>query len=64
MKIKNYESDHTRFMREFLQSNPQLVEKQKRYRATWWDRPQDLRERNTLDEAKVPHEGYAYYHNP
>ena len=64
MKLRNYESETTRFIREFLERNPQVVEKQKRNRATWWDRPQDLAEQDKLDEANVPQKGYVYYSNP
>jgi hypothetical protein len=42
MKKTGYESELTRFMREFLDKNPQVTEKQKQARATWWDKPQDL----------------------
>lgn len=64
MKIVNYESDVTRFLQAFLENNPQVVEKQKRYRATWWDRPQDLAERTRLEQAEVAQKGYVYYGNP
>ncbi len=33
----DYESDHTRFMREFLQRHPEEVESQRQGRAAWWD---------------------------
>jgi hypothetical protein len=62
MKLRNYESETTRFIREFLEQNPQVVEKQKSNRATWWDCPQNLEERNKLETAKVPQKGYVYYH--
>lgn len=64
MKITNYESEATRFIKDFLDSNPQVVEKQKRNRTTWWDRPQSIEERARLDEAEVPQTGYVYYNNP
>jgi len=61
MKLRNYESEATQFIREFLQRYPEVVDKQKRNRATWWDRPQNLAERKKLDDAKVPQKGYVYY---
>jgi hypothetical protein len=64
VKLTNYESEATQFIKEFLERNPEVVEKQKRHRATWWDRPQSLEERSRLEQAKVPHDGYVYYHNP
>lgn len=64
MKLKGYESDTTKFIREFLDRNPQVQEKQKKARATWWDRPQDLDEREREEESEVPQKGYVYYNNP
>ena len=63
-KLVNYQSEITHFLREFLEKNPQVVEKQKRHRATWWDRPQDAAERAGLDEATVKQPGYVYYDHP
>ncbi len=59
-----YESDITKFIRELLERNPQIVEKQKSARATWWDKPQDLDTRLRQDESKVPQTGYQYYDKP
>jgi hypothetical protein len=64
LKIIGYESEATRFIKDFLQKNPEVVEKQKRHRATWWDRPQTLEERSEVEQAQVPANGYSYYHNP
>jgi hypothetical protein len=36
----SYESEHTRFMREWLQQHPEQQEVQKTGRALWWDKPQ------------------------
>ena len=33
-----YESDITKFMREFLRKHPEEVESQKVGRAIWWDK--------------------------
>ena len=60
-KLRNYESDTTSFIREFLVEHPQVVEKLRSHRATWWDRPQNLEERQKLDAAQVPQQGYVYY---
>jgi hypothetical protein len=61
MKLRNYESDTTTFIRTLLEENPQIIEKQKHNRATWWDRPQNLEERKKLEAFDVPQEGYVYY---
>lgn len=36
-----YESDHTKFMREWLRQHPEELEAQKRGRALWWGEPMD-----------------------
>jgi hypothetical protein len=64
MKSTRYRSEFTQFIEDYLERNPQVAEKQERHRATWWDRPQDLAERERLEQAEVPQTGYAYYHNP
>ena len=61
MATKNYVSETTQFLREFLEKHPEVVEKQRKHRATWWDRPQDLRETEALESAKVPKKPYEYY---
>lgn len=58
-----YESEITKFIREFLDKHPEVVEKQRQNRATWWDRPQSLKEQEALKVAKVPKKAYEYY-NP
>lgn len=37
-QVKAYESDLTRFMREFLAAHPEEIESQKIGRAAWWDK--------------------------
>ena len=39
----SYESDITRFMKEFMAQHPEEVESQRRGRAIWWDK--DAQER-------------------
>ena len=47
-----YESEITKFMREFLQQHPEEVESQKQGRAIWWDkRPVDLSDEDNTNEA-------------
>ena len=33
-----YESEHTRFMRRYLEDHPEEIESQKIGRAAWWDK--------------------------
>lgn len=56
-----YESEHTRFMREWLAKHPQEIEEQKRGRAMWWDKPpQDSESGKRLAAASVPQKPYYY----
>ena len=64
MKKTGYESDTTKFIREFLDKNPQVIEKQKKARATWWDKPHALEDLKREQETGVPQTGYVYYNNP
>ena len=56
-----YESEHTRFMREWMQQHPEELLEQKAGRALWWDKPaQPLDTQRRLAEAKVPQKSYCY----
>ena len=58
---RHYESDHTRFIREMKERNPELEQLQRQARAIWWDkRPRDLATTKVLDEGRVPQAGYVY----
>ena len=59
--MKNYESETTQFIRDFLNKHPEELDKQRQARATWWDRPQDFKERERLEDAEVPMKSYEYY---
>jgi hypothetical protein len=58
---RHYESDHTRFMRELLAKNPDMIEKQREGRAIWWDKtPRALADEATMDKGRVPQAAYVY----
>ena len=59
-----YQSDITKFLQDFLQKNPQVVEQQKKNRATWWDKPQDLQTASEHAKSRVPQPGYVYFPSP
>ncbi len=59
--MKPYESDTTRFIRDFLEKHPDVVEKQKLARATWWDKAYDADQRKAFEESRVPKQPYEYY---
>ena len=56
----DYESDHTKFMRELLAHKPQLAAEQRKGRAIWWDRHPDPAEQKQFCEARVNQTAYVY----
>jgi len=56
-----YESEHTKFMRELFEKNPQLAEEQKKARAMWWDKKLNPDERKRFNDSAVPQKGYVYF---
>ena len=56
-----YESEHTKFMRELLNKNPELVEKQKEARAIWWDKKLDKEERKRFKDSSISQKSYVYF---
>ncbi len=61
LPARNYESEHTSFIRDMLEKKPQIVADQRKGRAIWWDKlPRDLADRTTMDEGKGPQKGYVY----
>jgi len=58
---RNYESEHTKFIRELLEKRPELAERQRAARATWWDRdPRELGEGREMAQGRVPQQPYVY----
>ena len=60
-----YESEHTKFMRELLRQQPDIIEKQREGRAIWWDKtPRELSEERAMDEGRVAQSPYVYSNLP
>lgn len=57
----DYESDHTKFIRELIKKNPQLPEKQLAARGMWWDKKLDREENKRFKESSVPQKPYVYF---
>ena len=56
-----YESDYTKFMRDWMRQHPEELEVQQAGRALWWDcGARDLDEQARLAAAKVPQKPYYY----
>jgi hypothetical protein len=59
-----YESDLTRFLRDLREKNPSIPELQRKNRATWWDKPQDLEIQGERAQSAVPQPAYVYFPLP
>ena len=60
LNITEYESEATKFMRDFMAQHPEELESQKKGRAVWWDK--DAKERTAPPEARhSPKSGGAEY---
>ena len=55
-----YESEHTKFMREWMKAHPEEREEQQKGRALWLDKPQDLQTQGEYAAGKVAHKPYPY----
>ncbi len=56
-----YESEITKFIREFKAARPNIEADQRKGRAIWWDKkPLDVSERSEQDAANVPQQAYPY----
>lgn len=59
-----YESDITKFVRDLMNTDPQLQELQKNNRATWWDKRQNPDELKAHGQSAAPKQPYAYFPLP
>jgi hypothetical protein len=56
-----YESEHTKFMREWMEKHPEELVEQQAGRALWWDKPaQGMEAARRAAEASVPAKPYYY----
>ncbi len=56
-----YVSEYTNFMKDFLQSNPEVAKGQVEGRALLWDKaPIDLDERRRNEASRVQQKAYPY----
>ena len=61
LPARHYVSEHTRFIRDLLESKPQLETEQKKSRAIWWDKtPAQLDEGREMDAGRVRQKSYVY----
>ena len=57
---KSYESEFTKFLREFKQQRPEIEAVQGKSRAIWWDHQQDLETARRNRESRVKQKPYVY----
>jgi len=56
-----YESEHTKFMREWMEKHPEELQEQQKGRALWWDKtPRTLATMKDDAMAEVPKKAYYY----
>ena len=58
--MANYESEHTKFMREWMKNHPEQLVEQESGRALWWEKKQDADTTKRYAEARVPAHSYYY----
>jgi len=61
-KDTTYVSEIDSFITNLLKQRPEIVEKQKNLRNTWWDKGFiDQAEQKTYAQSETPKHGYAYF---
>jgi len=60
-KNVKYVSSATKFINDFLKQHPDVIQKQKAQRDTWWDIDLDLDEQKEYQDSEVKSGEYAYF---
>ena len=61
MKHNQYESEHTKFIRELKEKTPGMEERQQAGRALLWDKaPLSLDEQRRVAESRIRQQAYVY----
>jgi len=61
LPARNYVSDHTQFIKKLMEEKPDLPKQQREGRDIWWDKtPDELDDRNRMDEGRVAQRPYVY----
>jgi len=61
MKHSQYESDHTKFIRELKEKNPGMEQGQQAGRSLLWDKaPLTLEEQRRIEESRIRQQAYVY----
>ncbi len=57
----SYESEHTKFIRELIEKDPQLENKRLEARNIWWDKKLNKEEQKRFNESDDPMKPYVYF---
>lgn len=57
----SYESEHTKFIRELIEKDPQLENKRMAARNIWWDKKLNKEEQKRFKESADPMKPYVYF---
>ena len=61
MKHTQYESEHTKFIKELKEKNPSMEQGQQAGRALLWDKsPLSLDEQRRINESRIRQQAYVY----
>ncbi len=60
---ENFESDITKFIKQYKQEHPGTEERQRQGRALLWDKTLDFDLQAGFKQAKVPQKPYVYSNN-
>lgn len=61
MKHTQYESEHTKFIKELKEKNPGMEQGQQAGRALLWDKaPLSLDEQRRINESRIRQQAYVY----
>jgi hypothetical protein len=61
MKHTQYESEHTKFIKQLKEKNPGMEERQQAGRALLWDKaPLSLDEQRRINESRIRQQAYVY----
>ena len=57
----NYESNITKFIKDYLKNNPDAKSNQSKARKIWWDKKQEQTKNDQLSKWEVKKKAYEYY---
>lgn len=57
---EHYESEITRFLKNYKEAHPEVEQRQREGRARLWDKPLDPELQEGFKQARVPQKPYVY----